>query len=89
MGIAVALVWLKNRKVVVRSLAGRVFTEAVRVGLPPSIQKGYSTANYYWHTSFASSQRGYPRFRYRLFSGGADLESATRTALLLEAFGRR
>ncbi|HVU12229.1 MAG TPA: hypothetical protein VHD90_13175 [Phototrophicaceae bacterium] len=46
--------------------------------------------NHYWHTNFASSQRGYLRFRYRLFSrGSADQESAIRTALPLEAFGWR
>jgi hypothetical protein len=47
--------------------------------------------NHYWHTNFASSQRGYLRFRYRLFSPGAtsELESAIRTALPMQAFGWR
>jgi len=45
--------------------------------------------NHYWHTNFASSQRGGLRLRYRFYSPGANVESAIRTALPIEAFGWR
>jgi hypothetical protein len=47
--------------------------------------------NHYWHTNFASSQRGYMRFRYRMFSpdSAPDLETAIRAAQPIEAVGWR
>ncbi len=45
--------------------------------------------NHYWHTNFASSQRGGLRLRYRIYSPGSNLEAAVRTALPIEAFGWR
>jgi hypothetical protein len=47
--------------------------------------------NHYWHTNFASSQRGAMRLRYRLFSppDGQDVESSIQAALPLQALGWR
>ncbi|MFL5805165.1 MAG: hypothetical protein ACJ8CR_25925 [Roseiflexaceae bacterium] len=47
--------------------------------------------NHYWHTNFATSQRGHVRLRYRLISPRRypDEEAAIRAALPLDALGWR
>ncbi|MBC8164082.1 MAG: hypothetical protein H7Z42_22970 [Roseiflexaceae bacterium] len=46
--------------------------------------------NHYWHTNFATSQRGHIRLRYRFFSPGIlSDEAALQTAMPLEALGWR
>lgn len=45
--------------------------------------------NHYWHTNFATSQRGHLRLRYRFFVPEADLEISLRRSSPLEALGWR
>ena len=45
--------------------------------------------NHYWHTNFATSQRGHLRLRYRFFVPTDDLETSLRQASPLEALGWR
>jgi len=46
--------------------------------------------NHYWHTNFATSQRGFLRLRYRIAANTSnDFESSVASALPLEAIGWR
>jgi hypothetical protein len=45
--------------------------------------------NHYWHTNFATSQRGRLRLRYRFFAPTGDVELSIRRANPLEALGWR
>ena len=45
--------------------------------------------NHYWHTNFATSQRGFVRLRYRIAKVTSDLESSIASAIPIEALGWR